>query len=97
MLMFFGLSLPALTVTDDVGSTATLGGTVMNLCIGYEQASASLLLLVRDPRSVFPLDNNKHVKNRLARRHGPVEPFEPEYTNNVEAAGGAVKSRIELR
>ena len=85
-----------MTVTNDVGSTATLGGIVMNLCIGYEQASASLLLL-RDPRSVFPLDNNKHVKNRLARRHGPVEPFEPEYTNNVEAAGGAVKSRVELR
>ena len=63
----FGLSLPAVTVTSDVGSTVTLGGIVMNLCFyrGYEQARTSLLLhLVRYPRSVFPLIDNKHIKRR---------------------------------
>lgn len=55
------LNLPAVTVTRDVGSTVTWLWPIF-VSIVYEQVRTSLLLLlVRDPRFVFPLDSNNNI------------------------------------
>ena len=66
-----------MTVTSDVGSTVTLGGIVMKLCFHRVRASEDLNP-PRGPRSVFPLDNNKHSKHCLYDDTAPSSRSTPD-------------------